>query len=382
MKNKLLEFFECKNLNKKDLAFCLISILALMVILFIPTGFEEMKQKGGIGAKCRIIEIDNTGVKVFGLIKQGTQVLKLEVLNSRHKGKIVTSANTLIGKMELDTFYKVGDRTFTVIESINNKIINASTIGYYRIDITIILLLSFSFLLIIYAGFTGVKALITFLLTGILIWKVLLPGFLKGYNPVFFSLAIVSILTFLIIFLIAGFNKKGVTAFVGAISGVHCTCCLSILFGHFFRINGAVKPFSETLLYSGYPYLNLYQIFLAGIFIASSGAVMDIAMDVSASMNEIKEKHPKITKSELILSGFKIGRAVIGTMTTTLLLAYSGGYTAMLMVFIAQGTPEINIVNIQYVSAQILHTLVGSFGLVLVAPFTAIAGGIIYNRDF
>ena len=68
-------------------------------------------------------------------------------------------------------------------------------------------------------------------------------------------------------------------------------------------------------------------------------------------------------------------------MTTTLLLAYSGGYTAMLMVFIAQGTPEINIINIQYVSAQIMHTLIGSFGLVLVAPFTALAGGVIYSKD-
>jgi uncharacterized membrane protein len=67
-------------------------------------------------------------------------------------------------------------------------------------------------------------------------------------------------------------------------------------------------------------------------------------------------------------------------MTTTLLLAYSGGYTAMLMVFIAQGTPLINVLNITYVSAEILHTLVGSFGLVLVAPLTALIGGIAYNR--
>ena len=139
-----------------------------------------------------------------------------------------------------------------------------------------------------------------------LIWKVLLPGFLKGYNPIFFSLVIVSLLTFLIIFLIAGFNKKGITAFTGAMSGVICTCCLSVLFGYFFRINGAVKPFSETLLYSGYPYLNLYQIFLAGIFIASSGAVMDIAMDVSASMHEIKEKQPKITKKSLFFQVLKL----------------------------------------------------------------------------
>jgi uncharacterized membrane protein len=65
----------------------------------------------------------------------------------------------------------------------------------------------------------------------------------------------------------------------------------------------------------------------------------------------------------------------MGTMTTTLLLAYSGGYIALLLVFMAQGTPIINILNLKYVSAEILHTIVGSFGLVTVAPLTALISG-------
>jgi uncharacterized membrane protein len=43
----------------------------------------------------------------------------------------------------------------------------------------------------------------------------------------------------------------------------------------------------------------------------------------------------------------------------------------------AQGTPIINILNLKYVSSEILHTLIGSFGLVTVAPFTALASGIL-----
>ena len=105
---------------------------------------------------------------------------------------------------------------------------------------------------------------------------------------------------------------------------------------------------------------------------------MDIAMDISASMNELVLKKPDISLKEAIISGIEVGKAVIGTMTTTLLLAYSGGYTAMFMVFIAQGTPIINVLNVNYVAAEILHTIVGSFGLVTVAPFTAIVGGLIF----
>ena len=139
MINKILEFLECKRLKKKDIVFCGMSVLILIATLFIPTGFEQMKQKGGIGVKCKVIEADNTDVKFFGLIKQGSQALKLEILDTKYKGQIVTCCNTLIGKMELDTFYKVNDITFTVIETVDNRIINATTVGYYRIDITIIL---------------------------------------------------------------------------------------------------------------------------------------------------------------------------------------------------------------------------------------------------
>ena len=67
-------------------------------------------------------------------------------------------------------------------------------------------------------------------------------------------------------------------------------------------------------------------------------------------------------------------------MTTTLLLAYSGGYIALLMVFMAQGTPLSHILNYKYVSAEIIDTIVGSFGLVTVAPFTALTSGWLLTR--
>ena len=63
---------------------------------------------------------------------------------------------------------------------------------------------------------------------------------------------------------------------------------------------------------------------------------------------------------------------MIGTMTTTLMLAYSGSYLSMMLYFAGQGTPVIDIFNLKYVSSEVLTTLVGSFGLVTVAPFTAI----------
>jgi uncharacterized membrane protein len=96
-------------------------------------------------------------------------------------------------------------------------------------------------------------------------------------------------------------------------------------------------------------------------------------------MHELYIHRPDLGVAKRIRSGLQVGRAVIGTMTTTLLLAYFGGYSTMLMVFIGQGTPVLNILNLNYVAAEILHTLVGSFGLVTVAPLTAVIGGVLFS---
>jgi len=92
------------------------------------------------------------------------------------------------------------------------------------------------------------------------------------------------------------------------------------------------------------------------------------------------QKKPDISWREASMSGIRVGRAAMGTMTTTLLFAYSGGYLALLMVFMAQGTPIDNVLNYKYISAEILDTIVGSIGLVTVAPFTAVVSGFFLTR--
>ncbi|WP_321281168.1 YibE/F family protein [Marinifilum fragile] len=368
--------------QKSDLILIVLLIVLSSIIVLLPNGFETQADKNTTRVRALVLETDNSLIVETGIIKTGTQSLKIKILNGKFKGEELTAFNQLVGRMEFDKFFLPKDKTLTVLNlnEDNSQIISATVVDHYRIRLEAFLLALFVIILVAFAGWTGVKAMLSFMFAGIAIWKLLLPGLLKGFAPIPLSLAIVALLTSVIIFLVAGTNKKGLSAFLGAMSGVAVTCIMAILFGTLFNIHGAIKPFSETLLYSGYNYLNLTEIFLAGIFISSSGAVMDIAMDISASQAEVYQANKEISRKELRRSGFEVGKAVVGTMTTTLLLAYSGGFSALLMVFIAQGTPMINILNLNYVSGEILHTLVGSFGLVLVAPFTAIIGSWIFTR--
>ena len=120
---------------------------------------------------------------------------------------------------------------------------------------------------------------------------------------------------------------------------------------------------------------------MSSIFIGASGAMMDLSVDITSAVAEVVQKKPEIQKLEAFKSGMNVCRAAMGTMTTTLLLAYSGSYVTLLMVFMAQGTPIDHVLNYRYVASEVLHTLVGSFGLVTVGPFTALMAALFLTKS-
>lgn len=238
----------------------------------------------------------------------------------------------------------------------------------------------FLLLLLIFARGTGLRAIISFIDTILLMWKMLVPCLLNGFNPVLVSFGLVLALTALILMLIYGWDRRFLSAVSGAALGILVTAILGFVFTDLFQIHGAVMESSESLLYAGYQYLDLTKIFVASIFLGSSGAIMDLSVDICSAVYEVVQKKTDIRAREAIASGFAVGRATCGSTTTTLLLAYSGSYVALLMVFMAQGTPVELMLNYKYVAAEIVHTIVGSFGLVTVAPLTAITSGFLLTR--
>lgn len=353
----------------------------LAVLLVMPTGFEgALIYKGAERCSALVLKTNDERIIDTGLIRSGEQSCTVRLLGGRFKGREVEGYNLLSGSLEQDKIFQVGDKALVVINYDGDEIAAVSMIDHYRIAKEALLAIFFAVFLILFAGRTGVRAILSFAVTVLMLWKVLVPVYLKGGNPVFAGLLITVALTVLIISLVYGFDSRCLSAVTGAVAGVAVTCVLGMIFTRQFMIHGAVMSYSESLLYSGYAHLNLTQIFMASIFIGSSGAVMDLAVDITSAVNEVVEKKPDIGWREAVKSGMNVGRAAMGTMTTTLLLAYSGGYIALLMVFMAQGTPVWNILNYKYVSAEIIDTIVGSFGLVSVAPLTALTSGILLTR--
>lgn len=370
--------------DKKQRDWYLVITFSLLTIAlyFLPTGFEQHSDENAIRCAGRVLTVDNSNIQEFGLIRKGEQEVDLEILDGSFKGHLFSAHNQLLGQLDRDKLFQAGDTAYVILTiGSNGEVVFVNPQAHYRLGLELVLLGLFAGLLVLFGGVTGLKALLSFIFTGMTIWKVLVPLLLKGVDPVWLALSVVALLSAIVIFLVAGLNRTGVTAFLGALLGVVASSALAVFFTRAFHVHGAVMPFAETLLYAGYSHLNLSRIFMAGVFLASSGAVMDLAMDVAASMGEVVSKKPGISRVEAVWSGIRVGRAVVGTMTTTLLLAYSGGYVTLLMAFMAQGIPLGSTFNFIYVAAEVLKTLVGSFGLVTVAPFTAVIGGLLLVQD-
>lgn len=370
-----------KLLHLQELAAVYVSFILLFILLIIPTGYEEaVIYKGTDRCAAEVLETNNDSIIDTGLIRSGEQTCRIKLLGGKFKGQEAEGVNMLNGSLENDKLFEVGDKAQVVISYDGDEILSINMIDHYRIPYEILLAAVFVLVLVLVAGKTGIRAILSFVITVLMIWKVLVPAYLNGYNPVLIGFIITGILTVIIISLVYGFERRTAAAVCGSMAGLLVTAITGILFTKGLNIHGAIMPYSESLLYSGYSNLNLTQIFMASIFIGSSGAVMDLSVDITSAVYEVIQKKPDISWKEAARSGMNVGRAAMGTMTTTLLLAYSGGYITLLMVFMAQGTPIYNILNYKYVASEILDTVVGSMGLVTVAPLTALCSGILLTH--
>ena len=363
-----------------DKPFVLVIALLCIALYLLPTGFP-VQDDDYLRCKALVTAVDNQHVHQRGVVQTGVQAVTLQVIGGEFAGQEIQTTNTLLGKLEMDKIFQPGDTALVVIKGDNNRITTANLIDHYRLDKELWLFSLFILVLFAFARWTGVKAVLSFIFTILMLWKVLWPLFLRGWDPIILSLLVVCAIAGCVTFLVTGLSRTGLVSFLGTLCGAAAACLLAVSFGQLFKVHGAVIPFAETLLHVGFSHLDLTKIFLAGIFLASSGAMMDVAVDIAAAITELVDKNPELSRQEIIASGMNVGRAVVGTMTTTLLLAYSGSFTALMMVFMAQGTPVINILNLTYIAAEILHTLVGSFGVILVAPFTAWLAGWLLTRQ-
>jgi len=356
---------------------CLLAVIAAIVLYYTLKPGASERPDNVQEVRARVLNADNSEVSTSGFSSIGHQELEVELLEGRFRGLKTEAKNNLTGQTDLENLFKRDDIIIAAVVSKNDQVDTVIAIDLHRQPYLMILFGCFVAALLLYAGIIGIKALLSFVLTVFIIWEILVQNILGGYDPITVTTLTLMLLSAVIIFLVAGPSRRGMTAFLGTISGLFITLLVTLLFGDRVGLFGLTQPYVNVLVFSGHYDLDIRRILYSAIILGASGAAMDIAMDIAASMDEVRRKKPGISPAELIASGFTVGRQVIGTMATTLLLAYSGGYLTLLMVFRVKESSLMRMLNLKIVATEIMRTLIGSIGLALVAPITAVIGGLV-----
>lgn len=227
----------------------------------------------------------------------------------------------------------------------------------------------------------GVATVAALTLTCACIFAVFLPALLNNKNIYVITIitALFSVVSSLL--LIGGFNKKTLCAIVGNASGVLLAGALAALFSVLLNVTGLLD---ENYLYLTYLFedtgIDLRAVVWSGIVIGSLGAVMDVAMTIASSMNELAATMRDKSYKTLLRSGLNIGRDAIGTMTNTLILAYIGGSLATVLLLIAYNRNALYLLNLEMIVVEILQAVSGSMGILFAVPATALFAAWIFNR--
>ncbi|MDO4548984.1 MAG: YibE/F family protein [Clostridia bacterium] len=352
--------------------FCLVTCVLCIVLCQIKTGYESEQPANSSREQVEILSVDNSMLAELGIVNSGVQYCEVRVKTGPYAGTQIRGSNIQNADISKDKVFVAGDTAWAMLHIENGAVSSVRLIDHYRIGTELILIGLFGVMLIIFGGVTGCGALISLVLSVIVIWQVMIPLTLSGYPTIWVALGIVLFLTAMIDILVAGFSRITLVAISGSLLGTGLTCILSVAFGNWLKIDGTSLTYVVPILSQSSMQLNIRDLFLSMVFLANSGALMDLSMDIASACWEIRIHKDDITRRQMLKSGFAVGKNVIGTMTTTLILAYSGSYLSMMMYFVGQGTPVIDLFNLKYVASEILNTLVGSFGLVTVAPFTAV----------
>lgn len=341
-------------------------LLLILSMLFLPVMADEAKilpSQTGIVEKVQYVDLNDDTVS------QTKQTIQVRLLTGEFKGETVELDNMLTGNPYYDIKLKKNTKVILHAED-NGEGVEFSIEDIKRSGNLGWLSLLFCGLLIYVGRKKGFYSLISIGLTVLLITHALSPLILIGINPVLATILICIASTAATMYLVGGFNAKSTSAVIGAILSLLFAGLLSYITMFTAHLTGFTGE-NSMFLYTAHPELDFIGITISTMILATLGAVMDVAMSIASTINEIYITDNTKTVKDLFISGMNVGRDIIGTMANTLILVYLGGSLPLLL--LAGNIDLQKFINLNQVVTETASALIGSIAIVICVPFTAVA---------
>ena len=254
--------------------------------------------------------------------------------------------------------------------------------NYDRIPALVGLVLVFVLLLVAVGKRKGLDAFLAILFSLTFILCVTLPVLYNGGSSVMIGLATVLLSTAVMLSLMYGPTRQCLLGIATTLLGELAACVLFAVFSKWFHLTGFQTDSAEgLLLIAQNTGLDIRMLLAAGMMISSLGAVMDVAVSILSALREIAQASHKPRRSELFKSGIRLGQDLIGTMSNTLIFAFTGGALTTMLVLYSYGVQTQQLMNSDYLTLEVAQGLCSTAAVILTVPFAAVMGAMFYGQD-
>ena len=310
-----------------------------------------------------------TIMKIDRITTKETKVLQNSIgLKEKYTEKIITGTitngekkDTIITTTYEESFssivtekYKVGDKVF-----IKNNTIE----GLKRDTYIAILIAIFINLIYIVGNIKGLLSVAT-VIGNTIIFYLGLDLYFRGINILFLCIIESILCATLSLFIAGGINKKTISAITSVTVSTIILLTLTLIIAHTTNYSGV--NFNELSFLTVPP----EDILIPELLIGSIGAMMDVAITISAAMAELLEKNKKISAKKLTKSAKEIGKDIMSTMTSVLFFTYLSAGLPVFILAIRNGFSIHNYITSNF-SLELTRFLVGSIGIIMTIPISS-----------
>jgi len=349
---------------------------ALHVSVFTPlASAQEVHQELQETVRAKVLEVVRAVDRdIMGTNTTTTvQTLRIEFLEGQKEGTVATFDNDLVLLEPSDIIFVNRLEAIDGLEYILFKDVE-------RRPQLAIIFAAFLALVIIFAGWQGIRALLSLGISLAAIIYLLVPALLAGYSPALASLVISAGILAVILFFTHGIRPHVVIAFLGTVTAVAITCLIAWISVDWLRLTGFSSDAAVFLNFSTGGTLDFSGLLLGSIIIGLLGVLDDVSITQASVVHELRRANAQLPWTELYKRAIRVGRDHVGSLVNTLALAYVGAALPLVMLYARAESNFLMSINQEVIASELIRIIIGSMGLVLAVPLTTVIAAW-YFRD-
>ncbi|MFE9652641.1 YibE/F family protein [Micromonospora sp. NPDC006431] len=196
-----------------------------------------------------------------------------------------------------------------------------------------------------------------------------LPGIGAGQPPLLVAIVGAALIMFVVLYLTHGITAETSVAVLGTLGSLVLTGILGTLATAATHLTGYGSE-DATTLSMFQQNVDLHGLLLAGIIIGSLGVLDDVTVTQAATVTELANANPGLSRMQLYRAATRVGRAHIASTVNTIVLAYAGASLPLLLLLVADSRPVGEILTSEFMAQEIVRSAVATLGLIAAVPLT------------